>query len=154
MADEACEEALASYPGTIVATHANPRRLVPRHRLIPDQTIKGIVARDGVVGIMPANWALDPDAWAGGKLKADVHLDAVVDAIDTVCQLAGDARHVGIGTDFDGGFGAEAVPAEIDTVADLPRLAEALSARGYDGASIDAVMHANWLRVVRACLGE
>ncbi len=32
--------------------------------------------------------------------------------------MAGDVRHVGIGTDFDGGFGVEQVPAEIETIAD------------------------------------
>ena len=146
MSDEACAEALDRYEGTVVATHANPRRLVEMHRLLPDETIKGVVAHDGVVGVMPANWALVP-TWR--ESKADVRIDKVVDAIDVACQLAGNARHVGIGTDFDGGFGAEATPAELDTVADLPLVAEALSRRGYDRASVEAIMGGNWLRLLR-----
>ncbi|MGH2559705.1 MAG: membrane dipeptidase [Thermomicrobiales bacterium] len=116
------------------------------HRLLSDETIKGIVAHDGIVGILPANWALDP-AWS--ETKADVRIDRVVDAVDIVCQLAGDALHVGIGTDFDGGFGSEATPVELDTIADLPLLAEALDRRGYDQAAVEAIMGGNWPRVLR-----
>jgi membrane dipeptidase len=43
----------------------------------------------------------------------------VVTAIDHVCQIAGDARHAGIGTDFDGGFGMKSTPAGFDTVAQV-----------------------------------
>jgi membrane dipeptidase len=152
MSDAACAEAVATYQGPIVATHANPRRLVDVHRLIPDETIRGVIEHDGVVGIMPANWALHRDAWSRRITKPDIHLDLVVDAIDVVCQLAGDARHAGIGTDFDGGFGAEQAPAEIDTIADLPRVADALAERGYDEESILAIMSGNWLRVLRGAL--
>jgi membrane dipeptidase len=148
MSDEACAEALDRYDGTIVATHANPRRLVPMHRLLSDETIAGVIAHDGVVGIMPANWALDP-AWKQPMTKSDIPVDAVVDAIDVVCQLAGDARHVGIGTDFDGGFGAEATPDGLDTVADLPLVADALTRRGYSLDSVEAIMGGNWLRLLR-----
>ena len=148
MSDEACAEALDRYEGTVVATHANPRRLVPMYRMLAGETIAGVIAHDGVVGIMPANWALDPD-WNEAKTKADVPVDAVVDAIDVVCQLAGNARHVGIGTDFDGGFGAEATPAGLGTVADLPLVAEALARRGYDQESVEAIMGGNWLRLLR-----
>lgn len=147
MSDEACLEALDSYAGPIVATHSNPRRLVPILRSLPDDIIQGIVARDGMVGIMPLNWALDPESRR--KTKAEISLDVVVDAIDVVCQLSGDALHVGIGSDFDGGQGAEATPAELDTIADLPLLADALSNRGYDAGAIEAIMSGNWLRLLR-----
>ncbi len=150
MADEACAEALERFDGTVVATHVTPRRLVDRPRMLPDFAIEGVVERDGVVGIMPASWALDPE-W-GSKEKTDVTLETVVDAIEIVCEIAGDTYHVGIGTDFDGGFGAEAVPAELDTVADLPRLGEALERRGFAVADVEAVMGGNWLRVLRRCL--
>jgi microsomal dipeptidase-like Zn-dependent dipeptidase len=81
--------------------------------------------------------------------KDAVTLDAVVEAIDAVCQIAGDAAHVGLGTDFDGGQGAEAAPAELDTIADLPKLASALAARGFADADIAAVMGGNWLKFLR-----
>jgi len=146
MADEACLESLERYGGPVIATHANPRRLVPIQRLLSDQVMAGVIARDGVIGIMPLNWALVPE-WRQ-KTKANIHVDAVVDAIDIVCQLAGDARHVGIGSDFDGGQGAETAPAEIDTVADLPVIAEALHERGYPNEAIEDIMGGNWKRVL------
>lgn len=152
MADEACLEALEMYEGPVVATHANPRRLVPMYRLLPDGIIERVADRDGVVGIMPLSWALDP-AWRT-KAREDIHLDVVVDAIDVVCELAGDALHVGIGSDFDGGQGAEAAPAELDTIADLPRLAEALARRGYGNEAVEAIMGGNWLRLLRERLPD
>jgi membrane dipeptidase len=147
MSDEACLEALSSYDGPIVASHSNPRRITPSLRQLPDDIIRELAARDGMVGIMPLNWALDPD-WRT-KTKAGMSLEHVVDAIDVVCRLSGDALHVGIGSDFDGGQGAEATPAELDTIADLPRLAETLANRGYDASAVDAIMGGNWLRLLR-----
>lgn len=76
-------------------------------------------------------------------------LGAVVRAVDDVCQIAGDTAHVGIGTDFDGGQGAEAAPAELDTIADLPKLARALSEGGFADGEVQAIMGGNWLRHIR-----
>ena len=110
-------------------------------------SIEGIVARDGVIGVLPLNWALDP-AWRRADGKQAVRLDALVDAIDAICQIASDAQHVGIGSDFDGGQGAESSPAEIDTIADLPKLATALADRGFAEDDIAAIMGKNWLRAL------
>jgi membrane dipeptidase len=63
-----------------------------------------------------------------------------------VCELAGNARHVGLGTDMDGGLGRDQIPIEIQTSADLPRVADALLTAGFTGADITAIMHGNWLR--------
>ena len=49
-------------------------------------------------------------------------LDRLVDHIDHICQVAGSARHVGIGSDLDGAFGSEQTAADIDTIADLARI--------------------------------
>ena len=38
---------------------------------------------------------------------------------------------VALGTDFDGGFGVEAAPHEIETVADLVKIAPQLLKKGY-----------------------
>jgi membrane dipeptidase len=148
MSEEACLEALASYEGAVVATHAHSRRTAAISRLLSDAVIEGVVARRGVVGILPFDWALDP-SWRLDKRPDAVSLDAVVEAIDAVCQIAGDAAHVGIGTDFDGGQGAEAAPAELDTIADLPKLASLLAARGYADADVAAIMGGNWLTLLR-----
>jgi membrane dipeptidase len=145
MSEEACLESLATYDAAIVATHAHSRRTNNTPRLLSDLVVEGIIARDGIVGVLPLNRALDP-TWHTADGKESVTLDAVVDAIDAVCQIAGDAQHVGIGTDFDGGQGAESAPAEIDTIADLPNLAAALAGRGFAEDDIADVMGRNWIR--------
>jgi membrane dipeptidase len=148
MSEEACVEAFVSYEGSVVATHAHARRTSDKPRLLSDRVIEEIVARDGIVGVLPLNWALD-SGWRASDGKDAVTLDAVVDAIDDVCQVGGDATHVGIGSDFDGGQGAEAAPAELDTIADLPKLAVALARRGFSTDDIAAVMGGNWLSFLR-----
>lgn len=150
MAEEACLEALASYPGPIIASHANPQRMVPMPRLLSDRVIAEVARRDGVVGVMPVNWALIPN-WRQ-RAREEITVDLVAEAIDIVCQIAGDARHVGLGTDFDGGQGAECAPSGIETVADLPLIAAALERRGYQATDIAAVLHGNWLRLLHQTL--
>lgn len=76
----------------------------------------------------------------------------MAEVIDHICQLAGSAQHVGIGTDFDGGFGAESTPDGLDTVADLLSLAPLLAARGYSDSDVAAILSGNFLSVLRAAL--
>jgi membrane dipeptidase len=79
-------------------------------------------------------------------------LDDVVAAVDHVCQVVGDADHVGLGSDFDGGFGADSTPESLDTVADLPRIGLALGEAGYDQGDVEAILNGNWLRVLKETL--
>jgi len=150
MSDDAAREALTRYSGTVVATHANSRRTVDRPRLLPDDVVQAIAERDGVIGVLPLLWALDSDWKAKGR--EGVSLDSVVDAIDVLVELTGGTRHVGIGTDFDGGQGAEQAPHEVDTIADLPKLADALGRRGYRDDDVRNIMSGNWLRVLARTL--
>ncbi|MBC7324395.1 MAG: membrane dipeptidase, partial [Moorella sp. (in: Bacteria)] len=62
--------------------------------------------------------------------------------------------HVALGSDFDGGFGYPAVPLEINTIADLPKLAEGLAQRSYTSTDIAAIFHANWQRILERALPE
>jgi len=144
-------EALDRYDGPVIASHSNPRALVPGDRQLSDDMIKALLARDGVIGICMMNSML-LRGWQQGDRKDVVTLAHVVAAMDYICQMAGDAQHVGLGTDFDGGFGAESAPAELDTVADLGRAADALKARGYAHADVEAIMSGNWLRQLRRAL--
>lgn len=153
MADEAFFQAIDRYAGLIIASHSNPRRYVNIDRNLSDEMIRALIQRDGVIGIVPFNTFLIPD-WSRlrGDPKDATDLTTVVRHIDYVCQRAGDARHVAIGSDFDGGFGAESTPAGIDTVADLVKIADALRQHGYAGPDIEAILSGNWLRVLRQTL--
>ena len=50
---------------------------------------------------------------------------------------------------MDGGFGAEHIPAEIRTAADLPKIADALTAAGFNATEVEGIMGNNWLRFFR-----
>ncbi len=149
MADDAVWQALERYPGPIIASHTNARAHTPTDRHFTDEQIQAIATRDGVIGVVLHNGFLVP-GWT--REQAPIGLDAVVRHIDHVCQLVGDARHSGIGSDFDGGAGVEATPAPFDTVADLERIADALRGRGYSEANITGIMGANFLRAFGAAL--
>jgi membrane dipeptidase len=72
-----------------------------------------------------------------------------VNHIDHICQLAGNARHVAIGTDLDGGYGYEQTPHDLETIADLQKIPNLLRKRGYTEDDVRGVMHGNWLRLLR-----
>ena len=79
-----------------------------------------------------------------------VTLERVVDHIDHICQLAGNARHVGIGSDLDGAFGTEQGPTDVDTIADLRKIPALLAARGYHADDIANVCSENFVRFLRS----
>jgi membrane dipeptidase len=151
IAEDAYYQAIDRYEGTVVVTHANPRRFLPTSRGLSDEMIAVLAERGGVVGVVPYNAFLKP-GWRKGDSKSAVRLTDVADVIDHVCQTTGDALHVGIGSDFDGGFGVEHVPAEIDTVADLKKLSSVLEGRGYTTGQVADILGGNWLRLLKNSL--
>ena len=72
-------------------------------------------------------------------------LKSLIDHIDHVAHVAG-IDHVGLGSDFDG---ITSSPQGIDSVADLPKITEALFQRGYTREQIDKILGGNFLRVMR-----
>ncbi len=98
------------------------------------------------------NGFLKTDWKRSSSRREEVPLDAVAAHIDHVCQLAGDALHAGIGSDFDGGFGLQSVPPEIDTVADLQKLIPLLVARGYSETDAANILGGNWLNFLQKSL--
>jgi membrane dipeptidase len=154
MDEQAVLQALDFYPGALFASHSNASALLKDsagNRHLSDRVIDGILERDGVIGVAPFNQFLKP-GWRIGDRRDEVHLDRVVAQIDYLCQKAGNARHVGLGTDFDGGFGLQSVPVEIDSIADLTRLAPLLAERGYSAEEIAAVLGENWIALLKRIL--
>ncbi len=149
MSEKASLEALDQYEGTVVATHSNSRILVPGERQLSDTQIRAIGQRDGVIGTVLFNKFLRP-GYKIGDPKELVTLDHVIAHIDHVCQTLGDACHVGIGSDMDGGFGLADTPAEIDTSADLPLIADRLLKSGYEESDVAQIMGGNWLNLLRS----
>jgi membrane dipeptidase len=155
LCDESFRGALDHFHGPVWASHSNCRSLVPNGRQFPDDYIRELVQRDAVIGVAFDAWMLVP-GWVRGETtpeRAGVTLATVADHIDHICQIAGDARHCGIGSDLDGAFGREQCPADVATIADLARLPAVLTARGYTDDDIQRIAHGNFITFLRKAWG-
>jgi membrane dipeptidase len=151
LCDEAFWDAMDLFGGPVWASHNNCRALVGHNRQFSDEMIKILIAKGAVIGGALDAWMMVPGWIRGKSLPGPMHcdLEKVVDHMDHICQLAGNSRHVGIGTDLDGGFGKEQCPHDLETIADLQRMPQLLAGRGYGEADIANVLHGNWLRFLR-----
>lgn len=153
MDEAAALESLERYDGPVMATHANCAALMKgadTNRHLPDHVIEGLIERDGVIGLIPLNSFLKV-GWQRkyGSRREEVPLDTLIAHMDHVCQIAGDSLHVGIGSDFDGGFGLQSIPPEMDSIADLQLISTGLMARGYKESDVENILGGNWLRFLR-----
>jgi membrane dipeptidase len=151
LADQAFHDLLKLTPGPVIASHSNCRAIVPGQRQLSDEIIRAIVSRGGMIGInFYDKFLLPPDA----QNKRRATLADVTSHIKHICNIAGSAAHVGLGTDMDGGLGREQIPIEIETSADLPRVADALSAAAFNDKDIAAIMGENWARFFSKNMGS
>jgi len=151
LCDDAFWDAMEIFHGHVWASHNNCRALVNHNRQFSDEQIKVLIERDAVIGGVLDAWMMVPD-WIRGKSlpeQMNCNLEKVIDHIDHICQLAGNALHVGIGSDLDGGYGKEQCPYDIETIADVQRIPSLLAKRGYSQDDITNIMHRNWLRFLR-----
>ncbi len=146
LSDPSFFQALDVYSGPVLASHQNCRSLVPGDRQFSDEQIGLLIERDAILGAAFDNWMIVPDWKTGQVTRSDVTLERIVDHTDHICQLAGNHRHVAIGSDLDGGFGTEQSPVEIETIADIQKLVAVFERRGYTPDAINAIFHGNWLR--------
>ena len=151
LCDLAFWDALDHFQGPVWASHNNCRALVDHNRQFSDEMIKALIARGAVIGGVFDAWMLSP-GWIRGKStpkERNVTLNTLLDHFDHICQLAGNANHIGIGSDLDGAFGKEQCPSDLETIADLQKIPDLLLARGYSDEDIQKVMHGNWLRFLK-----
>lgn len=151
LCDNAFWQALDNFNGHIWASHNNVRALVNHNRQFSDDQIRALIERDAVIGGALDAWMMVP-GWQRGKSdpkEMNCNLDKMIDHMDHICQLAGNALHIGIGSDLDGAFGREQCPYDFETIADLQLLPALLTKRGYSNMEIENVMHGNWLRFLR-----
>jgi membrane dipeptidase len=76
-------------------------------------------------------------------------MEVMIDHVDHICQLAGNASHVAIGSDLDGAYGREQCPYDLETIADLQKFPSLFLKRGYSSTDVENIMHGNWLRFLR-----
>ena len=145
-ADTALDQALDLFGGAVFVSHGNCSTLEPHDRQISDEQIKKLAKRGGILGVVLDCWMLQK-GWSHAKNNKPVPLGVVVDHIDHIfAGVTGSVRHVGIGSDLDGGFGTEECPAGLNTINDLHKLEPILKSRGYSDADVAAIMYGNWLR--------
>lgn len=151
LCDDSFWEALDHFNGHVWASHNNCRKLVEHNRQFSDEMILELISRGAVIGGVMDAWMMVP-GWERQKSTPkgmDCNLEKLIDHMDHICQLAGNALHVGIGSDLDGAFGKEQSPYDIETIADLQKIPLLLAKKGYSTTDIENVMHGNWLRFLR-----
>lgn len=147
LCDQSFWETMKVYNGPVWASHNNCRKFVDHNRQFADEQILELIQRKSVIGIALDAWMMVPN-WQRGistPKEMGVTLDQMINNIDHICQLAGNANHVGIGTDLDGAFGTEQCPSDLNTIADLQTVPEKLRLKGYSEEDIENIMHQNFI---------
>jgi membrane dipeptidase len=151
LCDDAFWDAMEIFNGAVWASHNNCRALVDHNRQFSDEMIRALIEKGAVIGGALDAWMMVPN-WVRGSSTPegmDCNLEKLVDHLDHICQIAGNTLHAGIGTDLDGAFGKEQCPYDLETIADLQKLPDLFTKRGYSPEDIEKIFHGNWLRFLR-----
>jgi membrane dipeptidase len=151
LCDDAFWQTMNHFNGAVWASHNNCRALVNHNRQFSDEQLKVLIQRNAVIGGALDAWMMVP-GWVRGQSTPEstqCNLEKMIDHLDHICQLAGNALHVGIGSDLDGAFGKEQCPCDLETIADLQTIPALLQKRGYSDTDVENVMYGNWLRFLR-----
>jgi membrane dipeptidase len=124
----------------LIASHSNAFALrATSNRHLTDAMLEQIAARDGRVGVVLLNAFLDP-RWTRDNRSIKVTFENQVKAhLTHMASIVGWQR-MGIGSDSDGGFGAEEAPDGFDTISDLEKIGGVVPPEHQTG-----VMGGNWL---------
>ncbi len=152
MAEQSFFDAMDLFHGRVIASHSNCRVYTPTDRQLSDDMIKVLLSRNAVIGTVMYDMFLDPNWEKNGKLKSQVTMATAIKHMTHIAELAGGRKHSGIGSDFDGGFGLESIPAELNTVADLQKFGPALRQSGFSEEEANGVLGENWIRLLGEAL--
>jgi membrane dipeptidase len=141
---------LATRP--FVASHSSCNALHDHSRNLSDEQLKVVAAAGGVIGINAHPWILGKDY---------ATMDGLLDHIEHAINVAG-VEHVGIGPDFckelvEMGWANEDEMYDyvegFASAAEWPNVTSAMQGRGWDAATITAILGGNFMRVFRSTLG-
>ena len=131
--DRSFADVLGTITRPVLATHTGFRRFAPVERNLSDEQAREIARTGGLIGVITWKDLLGGDS-----------IEAMADSIVHGAGVAG-ARHVGIGTDFDGWvFSAEG----IRDATRYPALTELLARRGFSETELRGILGGNYLRVL------
>lgn len=139
--DKTTLQAIEASRKPVLVTHSNCRALCPAARCKPDEAIKQLAAKGGVIGITMVR------GFVGGRAT----IEDVLNHIDHVTKLVG-VEHVGIGTDVDLDGRDRAIRRfdldGIDYANKIYDLTEGLLARNYAEKDIELILGGNFERVL------
>ena len=155
MADQAVWESFDAGDGPVLASHCTCRSIVPGQRHLTDDMIREVIGRDGIIGLVFCQFFIDPDIqWETRPPRHEwdskYGMEGLLPHIEHIADLAGGSLdNIAIGTDMDGGFGAEVTPTDVNTIADLQGFADVLRGAGISDSDITGILHGNALRMFR-----
>ena len=135
-ADSTVREVLEVSENPVVYTHGCCRALHTHPRNLPDELLKGIAKRGGVVGM-----SIYPDFLsASGTPGVGKVVDHIEHAID-VCGI----DHVGLGTVYDG---IDYTAQGLEDISKFRLILDVLHGRGYTQAEVSKVAGENFLNLL------
>ena len=147
LCDDAFWQALDHYNGPVWASHNNCRSLVNHNRQYDDEQIKELYCQRSCYRrsfrCLDAGFGLEERYF--NTFEYAVQSGNCFKHMDHICQLAGNALHVGVGSDLDGAFGTEQCPYDLDTIADLQKLVSVFRDHGYSEDDLKNIFHQNWI---------
>lgn len=184
VSDKTFFDTIAITTKPVIASHSSCRALANIPRNMTDNMLKALARNGGVIGINFGAGFLNQEDAAGlirdiGRIAASepnltgkqlddyaakffatenwshaktahASINDVVAHIDHVVKVAG-IDHVGIGSDYDG---ISNVPKGLEDVSKMPALTASLLKRGYSQTDVNKIMGGNFLRMMRAVVGN
>ena len=152
--DQGLWDTLEASGEPVIASHSNCRALCSHKRNLTDEMIKALTETGGVIGVNYVPFFLRDIDFAklrGGdeeekKKVESVTVDTVVNHIDYMVEVIGNADHIGLGSDFDG---VPSIAKGLDDASKLPNLTKTLVARGYSDEEIKGILGDNFLRIIK-----
>ena len=123
----------------VIVSHTGVAEVHRSWRNLDAEQIRAVADTGGVIGV------IFYPGYLKGRLRCSI--DAVVEHIDALVRYGG-IDCVALGSDFDGFI--PSLPDEMQDVAALPRLTEALLRHGHDSADVLKILGVNSARVLTA----
>jgi microsomal dipeptidase-like Zn-dependent dipeptidase len=128
----------------VIASHGG-YRFGAQEYMLDEWTIREIERRDGVIGLIMAQYQLNDGLRRRHTKNVDESLEVIFRHIDEIARVTGSHRHVALGTDFDGFI--KPTMTGLESAGDLDCLERAL--RNRYGDATDLICWKNALRMLR-----